>query len=129
MLILNKNNRTKNWMLENHFHFSAKLSSNAESIYVYAFPVWKMGDTITLEARISVTLETGETIVDVYDMSFRSKYAPFYLDPPYYGQLLKEIHGKIDSKLRHFGIFESESKRNGIHKRKTNRSADQDTNN
>lgn len=127
MLILNKDNRSKNWMLENHFRFSSKLSTDKESVYIYTFPVWKMGDTITLEAKVSVVLENGETNVDVYDMSFRGKYAPFYLEPPYYDQLLKEIHKKIDSKLRHFGIFESEPKRNGVRKRKTNKQTDKDS--
>lgn len=104
MLILDPQNRNRTWLGNNSFHYDVKRSSNDESIYVYTFPVWKSGDFITLEAKITLTLETGIVQTDVYDVSFHGKYAPYYLKPPYYEPLLDNINNKIAAKLKAFNI-------------------------
>ncbi len=121
MLILDKDNRNKAWMANNYFRYDSKRSGNNESIYCYAFPVWRSGDFITLEARITVTLETGIVETDVYDVGFRGKYAPYYLKPAYYEPLLQEINNKIERKLKEFNIHESESGDSEISKEEADR--------
>lgn len=103
---LTPHHRNKEWLLDHHFRYSSKLSSSDESVYTYVFPVWKAGEIIALEAKITVTLETGEAIVDVYDSSFHGRYAPWYLKQSYYEPLLGEIQKKIDSKLTWLHIKE-----------------------
>lgn len=54
---------------------------------------------ITLEARILICLETGNVTVDVFDSASRGRYAPYYLKPSYYDELLSVIDKRIDDEL------------------------------
>lgn len=97
------------WMNRCRFHYSEKFSSREESIYQKRLPVWRQGDNITLEGRILVTLETGEVRVDVYDVGFRGKYAPYYLRPSYYNDILSKIDERIDEELNKCCITKEET--------------------
>ena len=108
MLKLDRKNRNRAWLVENNFHFDPKRSGEGESYYYYTFPVWRSGDFITLEAKIAVILETGKVTTDVYDMSFKGKYAPYYLEPTYYEPLLDKIRAKIEDKCKTFSIREED---------------------
>ena len=94
-----ENYRNEDWMYKQRFRFSEKFSSHNETVFTKRFPVWRQGDNITLEAQIRITLETGEVSVDVYDVSFRGRYAPFYLKPSYYNDLLAKIDERINAEL------------------------------
>jgi len=108
MLKLDVKNRNKAWLMDNYFHYDPKRSNDGESMYVYSFPVWRSGDFITLEAKISVILETGKVQTDVYDTSFKGRYAPYYMKPSYYEPLLDKIRVKIEDKYKTFGIREED---------------------
>lgn len=89
----------QDWMDKCKFYYSNKFSSKGETVFQKRITVWRQGDVVTLETRILVYLETGEVNVDVFDASSHGRYAPYYLKPSYYDELLSVIDRKIDEEL------------------------------
>lgn len=94
------------WMTRNRFQYSAKFSSSEENVYIKKFSVWKYGDTITLAARVLVTLETGDVQVDVLETGFQGLYAPYYLRQSYYSSMMETIDKRIKNELERCNIVE-----------------------
>lgn len=89
----------QDWMNKCKFFYSHKFSSKEESIFQKRISVWRQGDMITLEARILICLETGDVTIDVFDAASHGRYAPYYLKPSYYDELLSVIDKRIDEEL------------------------------
>ena len=103
---LDKQCRNKDWLVEQRFRFAKPFSDEKHTIYHKFIPIWRQGDNMTLELRISVCLENGDVQLDMFDSSFHGRYAPYYLRPSYYQEFLDILDNKIKDKLDYYQIKE-----------------------
>lgn len=100
-----KKNITKEWLVSNGFRYNRLLSDEEVDVYTYRFPVLKHDNFTVLECELCVELNDNNIKINVYDYNSYSKYAPFYYcEYGNYGSLLKEIHKKINMKLKDLNI-------------------------
>lgn len=100
-----KKNVTKNWLTSNGFRYNRLLSDGEMEIYTYRFPVLKYDKFTVLECELRAELNSSEIKINVYDYNTNSKYAPFYYcEYGTYNNILKEIHNKINKKLKDLQI-------------------------
>lgn len=104
---LYKKNITPEWLRKHHFRHSKTFSSKQSEAWVYEFPVYRSGDTVTLEGEI-VVYDDGEVVVNILDGNsyVRAYYAPWYCPDAWnsHHPLLEIISKKVEDKLRQFGI-------------------------
>lgn len=75
-----------------------------DAFYIHRFPIVKHNRVATLEGVFTISAETGEGVVDVYDMN-RNVYAPFYhISSGNYDAIMELIHTQIDKELKRLGI-------------------------
>lgn len=91
------------------FRYSSTLSNGIEKVYVYRFPVLKYKRKPLLECELSVETNNNTVLVNVYNYSNHSSYAPFYYD--FYGNyevVLKIINKNILREFRKLGVIKIE---------------------
>lgn len=100
-----KKNITKGWLISNGFRRNGLLSDEDTEVYTYRFPVLKHEKFTVLECELCAELNNNEIKINVYDYNSNDKYAPFYYcEYGNYDNLMKEIHKKIEMKLKSLGI-------------------------
>lgn len=100
--------RNRDWMQKCRFRLSNGFSNAENTAFVKTFPVWKCSDNITLEARAIVVLETGAVRIDVFDMGFHEKYAPYYLKPSFHDEILDKVEERIEAELMRCGMIKED---------------------
>lgn len=72
--------------------------------YTHRFPITKHNSTTTLEGEFAVMGESGDVIINVYDMN-HNLYAPFYnVAFGNYTPILTKINNRINQELKRLGI-------------------------
>ena len=106
-----KPNVNMEWIRKSPFRHSGTLSTYEENVYTYKFPVYKSGNTYTLECEIILFENSGQVVLNVYDCSSKNKYTPFYSD--YYGknEVVISIHKRIDKEMCKLGIRRKRGKK------------------
>ena len=105
-----KENVSKEWLQSNGFRRNRIFSNNEIDLYTYRFPVYRYGDTCTLECELSIVLQSGRVNIDVYDYSTRNKYAPFYcVKYGNYSNIVNQINEKIQIELKRLEIMEEKT--------------------
>lgn len=106
--------RNRDWLLKHDFRYSERWSDDTQTAYTKQFPVWRECGRVTLEARMTVILETGKTYVDVHDLNFGNRYTPYYSRPPYYKEFIGKIDEKINAELEDCKICQYEEEEENI---------------
>lgn len=78
--------------------------------YTHRFPVVKYKNrTTVLECELTIDGETGEVIINVFDIN-RNAYAPFYHVPcGNYSVILDKIYKAINSELKRLGLVKNDA--------------------
>lgn len=72
--------------------------------YTHRFPVIKHNFITTLECEITIMGDSGDVIINVYDMN-RSLYAPFYnVEFGDFSPVLTKINKRINQELKRLGV-------------------------
>lgn len=86
------------------FHYNKLMSDTESSIYSLRFPVLKYNKIPTLECELSVELQTGDIIINVFNGGTNEIYPPFYNNEyGNYDKLLHTINKAIEKELRKIG--------------------------
>ena len=88
------------------YHFAKSYCDEGETLYMFKFPVYKYSDYCTLEARLLTILETGETRLDVYDVSTHGVYAPWYIKDAAHEPIIQKINETISKTFQKLHIKE-----------------------
>lgn len=103
----NKNDMTKEWLIENGFKYCKAFSDYNTDTYIKRFPVYKYNKkTVVLEGELRVILGDDRIILNVFNADNGiEKYAPFYYSE--YGnhkEVLKIIWKKFEKELNKLDI-------------------------
>lgn len=90
------------------FNFSPKefrcCRESDGTVYTHRFPIVKHNGVTTIEGEFTIMGDTGDVLINVYDMS-HNLYAPYYAvmfgD---YTIVLNKINKSIDQELKRLGI-------------------------
>ena len=96
------------------FNFSPKefrcCRESDGTIYTHRFAIIKHNNTTTIEGEFTIMGDTGDVLINVYDMN-RNLYAPFYTvmfgD---YTPVLTKINNSINKELKRLGIKKHDKK-------------------
>lgn len=79
--------------------------------YVHKFSVLKHNNTSTLDCEFSIMGDSGDVIINVYDMN-RNLYAPYY-NVTYgdFSPVLTKINTRINQELKRLGIRKNDKRR------------------
>ncbi|MDD5901714.1 MAG: hypothetical protein PUC73_12565 [Lachnospiraceae bacterium] len=81
-----------------------------DAFYIHRFPIVKHNRVTTLEGVFTISAETGEGVVDVYDMN-HNVYAPFYhISSGNYDTILELIYTQINKELKRLGIKKNDKR-------------------
>ena len=87
--------------MQNGFRYNKNLSTEESNIYTYRFPVYKYEKLTVLECELTLFVEDGTVIVNVYDYGTNDKYALFYYcEYGNYDKMLKIINEKVYKELK-----------------------------
>jgi len=80
------------------------------TIYTHRFPIIKHDGVTTIEGEFTIIGDTGEVLINVYDMN-RNLYAPYYAvmfgD---YTIVLNKINNNIEQELKRLGIKKNDKR-------------------
>ena len=95
---------TKDKLRNIGFHYNKEMSEEGSDIYSMRFPVARYKKLTTLEGEISIELQTGRVITNVYNCGINDIYSPYYYRE--YGKniLIKSIEHKISFQLKKIGV-------------------------
>lgn len=97
-------NYSKEFLQKHKFRHSSYLSEYGDEVYTYRFPLVTYNKTTTIECEIAVSLTTGITNVNVYNVGTKELYASYYNREFGTCEFLKSIDIKIEKKLNELGI-------------------------
>ena len=81
-----------------------------DAFYIHRFPIVKHNRITTLEGVITISAETGEGMIDVYDMN-HNVYAPFYhINSGNFNPILEQIDSQINKELKRLGIKKNDKR-------------------
>lgn len=97
---------SKDELYKKGFHYNKLLSDNQSEFYSLRFPVLKYKNISTLECEITVEMQTGKLLINVYKAGTNDNYIPFYNSE--YGKypILKDINDAISKQLNKIGAKE-----------------------
>lgn len=96
-----KKNATKSWLTKNHFKRNGIFSEGCREAHSYRFPVYKYGASSCLDCELTVLMDGGEVIINVYDHNTKNKYAPFYCtDNHCHHEFLVKIRKRIENEMK-----------------------------
>ena len=96
------------------FNFSPKefrCYRDADGVtYVHRFSVLRHNNTSTLDGEFSIMGDSGDVIINVYDMN-RNLYAPYYnVMFGDYTPVLTKINNRINQELKRLGINKNDKR-------------------
>ena len=88
-----------------------RINRSSESvIYTHRFPVYKHHGITTLDGEITIIGDTGDVIIDVYNMN-RNIYPPFYhVEYGDFSPMLDKINNRINQELKKLGIKKNDTR-------------------
>ena len=94
---------SKDELYKKGFHYNKLLSDNQSEFYSLRFPVLKYKNISTLECEITVEMQTGKLLINVYKAGTNDNYIPFYDHE--YGRypILNGINDNITKQLKKLG--------------------------
>ena len=69
---------TKEDLYNKGFRYNSVMSDTEIECYSIRFPVLKYNKHTTLECELTVELQTGNVIIDVFNYRSRDQYTPYY---------------------------------------------------
>lgn len=98
---------TKEDLYNKGFRYNSIMSDIETDCYSIRFPVLKYKKQTTLECELTIELQTGNVIINVFNYRTRDQYAPYYYVE--YGKYdtLETIHNEINKYINKFGIKET----------------------
>lgn len=95
---------TKEDLYNKGFRYNSLMSDMDTDCYSIRFPVLKYKKQITLECELTVELQTGKVIINVFNYRTRDQYAPYYYVE--YGRYytLEAIQNEINKYIKKLGI-------------------------
>ena len=97
---------TKDELYSKGFHYNKLMSDMDSYFYSLRFPVLKYKKTPTLECELSVELQTGDVIINVFNYGTCDIYPPFYNNEYGKFETLDVIHSAIKTQLKRIGVKE-----------------------
>ena len=97
---------TKNDLYNKGFRYNKALSDDVSEYYTFRFPVHKYKKIPTLDCELTIELQTGKIITNVFCCGTNDIYAPYYSHE--YGKypILETINQVIETQLKKFGAKE-----------------------
>jgi hypothetical protein len=96
---------TKDDLYSKGFRYN-KLMSDETDFYSLRFPVHKYGKHTTLECELTVELQTGDIIINVFSCGTRERYTPFYVKNYGRYEILNSVNKIIEEQLKKIGAKE-----------------------
>lgn len=95
---------TKDALYKKGFYYNKFMSSEDSDVYSTKFPVYKYKKSTVLECEVSVELQTGDVVINVFNYGTRDIYAPFYNAEYGKCEILYDINNAIELQLKKFGV-------------------------
>ena len=97
------------------FNFSPKefrCYRDSEGVtYIHRFPILKHNSTTTIDGEFSIMGDSGDVIINVYDMN-RNLYAPYYnVTFGDFSPVLNKINKRINQELKRLGVKKNDKRR------------------
>lgn len=98
---------TKDELYSKGFHYNKLMSDDVTDYYSLRFPVLKYKKMTTLECELTVELQTGAVVLNVFNYGTNDIYVPYYNNQ--YGQYetLDIINAAIKTQMKKFGAKET----------------------
>ena len=101
---------TKDDLYNKGFHYNKMMSDDVTDCYSLRFPVHRYKKSTVLECEITVELQTGNVITNVFNYGTNDVYAPYYYIE--YGSypIIDSVNAAIKAQYKKLGV--KERKRN-----------------
>ena len=100
---------TKEDLYNKGFRYNSIASDMETDCYSIRFPVLKYNKNTTLECELTVELQTGNVIINVFNYRTRDQYTPYYYVEYGIYDTLKQIQKEINKYINKLGIKEVNS--------------------
>lgn len=97
---------TKDDLYNKGFHYNKLMSDESSDCYSLRFPVHKYKKTTVLECEVTVELQTGNVIINVFNAGTNDIYVPYYNREYGKYEILDTINATIKKQLKKFGVKE-----------------------
>ena len=97
---------TKEDLYNKGFRYNVLMSDTETDCYSIRFPVLKYKKQTTLECELTVELQTGNVIINVFNYKTRDQYAPYYYVECGRYDTLEIIQNEINRYINKLGIKE-----------------------
>ena len=97
---------TKEDLYNKGFRYNSLMSDMETDCYSIRFPVLKYKKHTTLECELTVELQTGNVIINVFNYKTRDQYVPYYYVECGRYDTLEVIQKEINRYIKKLGIKE-----------------------
>lgn len=94
---------TKDELYHKGFYYNKLMSDEELDCYSVRFPVLKYNKQTTVECELTVELQTGNVIINVYNYRSNDIYVPYYNNEYGTYETLDTIQKAIDNHLKKLG--------------------------
>lgn len=102
---------TKDDLYNKGFHYNKLMSDSEIDCYSIRFPVLKYEKITTVECELTVELQTGNVIINVFNYGTNDLYAPYYHHEFGRYKTVEEIQNAISTYAKSIGLNEVKNKR------------------
>lgn len=97
---------SKDELYRKGFHYNKLMSDETSEFYSLRFPVLKYKKTPTLECELTVELQTGQMLINVFNYGTNDVYAPYYSSEYGKYETINKIDEVIKTQLKKLGAKE-----------------------